>query len=225
MTDLQEAFREAARREFAMVPDEDELDYTFSSGFQRKMRRIIRAQIYGYWQFVNTTAKRITCVAAIIVMLLTTAMAIKPVRERVIKFFVEVYEDYFSVTFGEEKRGDLYSTPVPITRYTLSWFPEEYVETEYTESDVLLTTVWMDNEKCIMLNQSVGTHETTLDHIAEKIEEFEYKDLIIRHLTLSQSNAFVWDKYGYIFQLLVPDDLPLDVALQMIDSLIVEKNN
>lgn len=220
MTDLQEAFRESARREFAMVPDEAELDYTFSPGFRRKMQRIIRAQVHGYWNMVNTLGKRIAIAAVIIVMLLTTAMAIKPIRERVIKFFVEVYEEYFSVTFGEDKKGDLYATPDQMIRYTLSWVPEGYVETKFIEREILLSTIWSNNEGThILLGQGEGTQETTLDHIGNNIVEFEYGSVEIYQLTMEERNTFVWAQDNYIFQLLVPDSIPIDSALQMIDSL------
>ena len=123
MSNLQEAFREAARREFAAVPDETELDYVFSRKFERRMRRIIRAQVHGYWHMVNTLGKRIAIAAAILVMLLTSVMAIKPIRERVIKFFIEVYEDYFEITFGSNTSGDLDPAPKDMPKYTFSKLP------------------------------------------------------------------------------------------------------
>ena len=107
MHKLQEAFREAAGREFAMVPAESELDYRFSRRFERSMRRIIHAQVHGYWMMVNTAAKRAAVAAAIILLLLTSALAIKPIRERVIQFFVEVYEDYFEIRFGREEKDEV----------------------------------------------------------------------------------------------------------------------
>lgn len=220
MTDLQEAFREAARREFAMVPDENELDYTFSPGFQRKMQRIIRAQVHGYWNMVNTLGKRIAIAAAIIVMLLTTAMAIKPIRERVIQFFVEVYEEYFSVTFGEKESGDIYSDPEQMIRYTLSWVPEGYCEVTRNELEALLTTVWTsDKNKDIMLIQGAGTHHITLNYTGEPLTVIELGALSIKQQCQTDTNVFIWEQDGCIFYLTIPTNIPQDEALQMITSL------
>ena len=147
MYELREAFREAARREFAMVPAEEDLDYVFSNRFEQSMRRMIRAEAHGYWNLINTTAKRVAIAAAIILMLLSTAMAIKPIRERVIKFFVDVYEEYFEIHFGEEDSWDLPERTEPMVRYTLTQLPEGYVEVEFMELEHFLRTEWMNSEK------------------------------------------------------------------------------
>lgn len=226
MSYLQEAFREAARREFDMIPEEEEIEYSFSPKFLRKMRGLLRAEAYGYWKYVNTAAKRVAIAVAIIVMLLTSAMAIKPVRERVIKFFVEVYEEYFSITFGEKESGDLYAATEPMTRYTISWLPEGYIETKFVEKDVLYTTVWKNQEDIpILLNQTTGTQETTLDHVSDDMCEFDDSELSIRYLSMNGQGTYVWEQNGYIFQLLVPDGISMDTALQMIHSLAYTKNN
>lgn len=220
MTDLQEAFREAARREFSMVPDESELDYTFSPGFQRKMQRIILAQVHGYWNMVNTLGKRIAIAAAIIVMLLTTAMAIKPIRERVIQFFVKIYEEYFEITFGEEESGDLYSVVEPMTQYTLSWLPTGYSNTSTLETEVLVNTIWENNNGSIIsLFQTPATNTLTVDHKNGNLSEIPHDNLSIRHQINNGASEFIWEQYGYIFQLTVHDNIPTDVILQMIVSL------
>ena len=41
MSYLKEAFREAARREFANVPSEAELSYVFSSNFEKRVLSIL----------------------------------------------------------------------------------------------------------------------------------------------------------------------------------------
>ena len=41
MSYLKEAFREAARREFADVPPESELSYVFSSSFEKRILSIL----------------------------------------------------------------------------------------------------------------------------------------------------------------------------------------
>ena len=41
MSYLKEAFREAARREFANVPPESELSYVFSSNFEKRVLSIL----------------------------------------------------------------------------------------------------------------------------------------------------------------------------------------
>ena len=224
MSELQEAFREAARREFAMVPAEEDLHWVFSRRFERRMRRIIRAQEYGYWNLVNTTAKRIAIVAAIIVMLLSTVMAIKPIRERVIKFFVDVYEEYFEIHFGEEESWDLPERTEPMVRYTLTVLPEGYKEVEYMELDILLRTEWQ-NEKAdkITLQQEPGTHEVTFDHTGSPPSSITHNGSIITHQYSDDTHMFVWEKDGYIFYLTIHENYSEEEMFLIIDSLQIKK--
>ena len=223
-TDLQEAFREAARREFAMVPNESELDYTFSPGFQRKMQRIIRAQVHGYWNMVNTMGKRIAIAAAIIVMLLTTAMAIKPVRERVITFFIEVYEDFFEIRFGTEQKNDLDPVATSMTRYALTFVPDGYIEIDCLELETIIHTTWQNSTGFrITLQQEPGTNEITLDNIEVQPIIINHNSLRILHQQFNDTSMFIWDNDNYIFYLTIYEDFSLEDVLSMIDSVVEKK--
>ena len=224
MSELQEAFREAARREFAHVPAEEDLHWVFSRRFERRMRRIIRAQEYGYWNLVNTTAKRVAIAAAIIVMLLSTVMAIKPIRERVIKFFVDVYEEYFEIRFGEEEKDDLDPTPKPMVRYTLTELPEGYEEVEFMELDHLLWTEWQNgNANIITLQQELGTHEVTFDHTDATPNVVMYNGKKITYQYSDNTNLFIWEEDGYIFHLMIHESYSIEKMLAIIASLEIQK--
>ena len=220
MSELQEAFREAARREFAHVPAEEDLHWVFPRRFERRMRRIIRAQEYGYWNLVNTTAKRVAIAAAIIVMLLSTVMAIKPIRERVIKFFVDVYEEYFEIRFGEEEKDDLDPTPKPMVRYTLTELPEGYEEVRYNEYEHLLLTVWENGDgNRITLQQEHATQEIVLDNIDGEIDETFFKGLDISYQVNINSISLVWEQDEYVFYLTVHEDVEVEQVLSMIATM------
>ena len=189
---------EAARREFAMVPAESELDYVFSDRFERRMRRMIRAEAHGYWNLINTTAKRVAIAAAIVIMLLSTAMAIKPIRERIIQFFIEVYEDYFEIRFGEEEKDDIDPTPQPMVRYTLTELPEGYEEMEFIESENLLWTNWKnENGHGISLQQETGTQEVTLDNFGHDMIAVECGSFSVFYKTHEKANCYTWERDGY----------------------------
>ena len=219
MSELQNAFREAARREFASVPAEAELDYKFSARFERKMQYMIRAQAHGYLHLVNTAAKRFFIAAAIIFLLLSSVLAIKPVRQRVIQFFVEVYEEYFEIHFGEKESWDLPERTEPMERYTLTYLPEGYDEVEFLALDSLLWTHWRnDTENSISLQQEPGTQEITMDAALGEIIQLEYNGLRISYQESSNSQIFVWEKGEYIFHLVIHKSLSVEEGLHMIES-------
>lgn len=221
MSNLQEAFREAARREFAMVPEESELDHVFSLRFERKMRRIIRAQVHGYWMMVNTAAKRVAVAVAIIVTLLTSAMAIKPIRERVIKFFIDVYEDYFEIHFGEEKSWDLPERTEPMLPYTLTDLPDGYEETDFRVFDGLLWTEWTNESgNSIILKQEPGTNEITLDNKKDYMDRILVDDVtILVHDTL-ETKIYIWEYNEYTFYLSIHEEITTDATVRIIKSLV-----
>ena len=225
MSNLQEAFREAARREFAMVPEESELDHVFSLRFERKMRRIIRAQVHGYWMMVNTAAKRVAVAVAIIIMLLTTAMAIKPIRERVIKFFIEVYEDYFEIHFGTNTTDDIAPASTDMARYTLTLLPEGYNEIEFISSDTALWTYWQNSYgQIISLHQDAGAQEIVMDNTGMLPHIIQHEQLEIKYQRTTNMDTFIWSEYDYIFHLTVYEEFTDAQILQLIDSLDIANN-
>jgi len=219
MSELREAFREAARREFAAVPPEEELDYVFSPRFEHRMRRLIRAQAHSYWFLINTAAKRAAIVAAIILALLTTALAIKPVRQRIIQFFVDVYEEYFEIRFGEEKKDDIDPTPTSMVRYTLTELPEGYEEVAFIGMQHLLWTKWEDpNGSRIILQQEVGTQEITIDNRKQGATLIEDKTISVFYKENANGQSYTWGKDGFIFVLTTYNSSP-EQDLEMIASL------
>ena len=218
MSELQNAFREAARREFAAVPAEAELDYIFSAQFERRMQYMIRAQVHGYLHLVNTAAKRFFIAAAILFLLLSSVLAIKPVRQRVIQFFVEAYEEYFEIRFGEKDQDDIDPTPYTMERYTLTYLPEGYEETALFEWDSMLWTEWCNARgNKIVLTQEPGTQEITLDAALGEIVQLEHNGLTISYQKSRYLHIFVWEQDGYIFQLAMYSGLSVNEGLQMID--------
>lgn len=220
MSNLQEAFRESVAREFASIPDESELHYVFSRRFERKMRRMIRAQVHGYWRLVNTAAKRAAVAAAIILLLLTSAMAIKPIRERVIKFFVEVYEEYFEISFGESTPKDLPELTEPIKRYSISELPQGYREVEHQESDMMFWTHWRDEaNNSISLHQESGTQDIVLDNSTTEPKIVIYNNLKIIMYENQGAQVHCWEQFGYVFKLTTYEPFSDEEIQNMIFSL------
>ena len=153
-------------------------------------------------------------------------MAIKPIRERVIKFFVDVYEEYFEIHFGEEESWDLPERTEPMVRYTLTELPEGYVEAAYIESDHLLWTEWQnEKDNKITLQQESGTNEITVDHVGKNLDQINHKDMEIVCQENTTSRCYIWRQENYVFFLTTYEKIPVDDVLLMIDSLTTVNNN
>lgn len=181
---------------------------------------MIRAEAHGYWNLINTTAKRIAIAAAIILMLLSTAMAIKPIRERVIQFFIEVYEDYFEIRFGEEEKDDIDPTPQPMVRYTLTELPEGYEEVRFMELEHMMWTHWQDDTgRGISLQQELGTQEVTLDNSFGEVMFIEYEGIQIMYQESSSTRCLIWKQAEYVFYLSMDKSISVEEGVTMVASI------
>ena len=124
-SEFQRALMEAQKEEFSGVPQEDELDVSFSPEFEKNMERLCRGTQRKTWRLVNTTAKRVLIAAILVVLLAMTVVAAVPaLREGLIRFFTHDSGVFYSFEFSEE---DLARAPETIeTVYLPTYIPEGY---------------------------------------------------------------------------------------------------
>lgn len=123
-----QAFRDNISTEFADIPlSEEEIEYSFSDTFLKEMTRLVYCQKKFSWNMVNTMKKRVAIIAIMILALFTTACSIKEVREGIIRWCIDVYEEFNHIFF----EGD---TTKEITHpYELTVIPEGFVEVQRKE--------------------------------------------------------------------------------------------
>ncbi len=219
MHELREAFREAARRTYADVPEEWELDYRFSRRFERKMRRMIRAQAHGYWHLVNTAAKRAAILAAVLLLLLCSVMALRPVRERVFRFFMEICEDSLEIQFCEQEEN-LDGAPAPMVRYTLTALPEGYEEVRFVQYEHTLWTHWEDhNGNSISLKQEVGTQRVTVNADIPIRSDININGQNIDCFQSEDGMTCIWEHDGYVFYFSAYSGFPQEQVVVLIESM------
>ena len=120
-----EVFRFYASKECEDVPvDESEIEYEFSEEFNRKMEKLLRRVAYDRTHAVSWAARKVIAVAAAIIFALAGMMSVSAIREPVVEFFYNIYEEFMEIFF----EGD---TTEKITYvYSLSEIPEGFVETQ-----------------------------------------------------------------------------------------------
>lgn len=156
--ELKQAFRESISQEFAAIPATDaEIDYTFSPRFESKMNRLIRAQKRAGWRFVNTRAKKVWIIAAVIVSLLVTAFCFPPVRDAVTGFFVSTYDDHIEMQPSGGAQASFEH------EFSFSQIPEGFTLTDESSSLVMITKTYSnaDGDR-IILDQSLSTKGVTV---------------------------------------------------------------
>ena len=98
---------------------------SFSSAFERRMARLMRAQRQPYYPLVNTNVKKaLLALAAAFLLLATMVLSVSALREPVVQFFVEAYEK-FSRVFFLQPQEEQFPAMLEVY-YAPTWLPEGY---------------------------------------------------------------------------------------------------
>lgn len=130
MTTLKAALQEAYFMELEEIPSEEELSedkaLTFSSAFERKMKKLIRRADHPIWYRIVQTA---ACLLLAALLSGCTVLAISPeAREAFVGWVRELSEGWFVYHYVGEKKDSLESII-----YRPTWIPDGYeVISEYS---------------------------------------------------------------------------------------------
>lgn len=214
--ELKNAFREAAAYEFRDIPhDESLIQYEFTAEFEKKMNKLIAKQKKKTWHWVNTAPKRIALLAAVAVMLFTTACSVPEIREPVVEFVTEVYETFTEYFFEGDSTEDVNISK----KYQLTSLPSGFEEIDTFENDSFVSTTYEnENGDIICFSQSASESSLFVD-----VEKGENKILNVSgyevHL-YSRQGAIqaIWIHDTYWFELICYGDYMDQDIIDMIES-------
>lgn len=213
-----EVFHFYASKEFEDVPvDESEIEYEFSEEFNRKMEKLLRRVAYDRTHAVSWVARKVIAVAAAIIFALAGMMSVSAIREPVVEFFYNIYEEFMEIFF----EGD---TTEKITYvYSLSEIPEGFVETQRISDDIANIIKYENpkNGNVIELKQSI-TEEVSflLDNEQGHIERFEVdgNEIIIYISDSGYGHYGFWVKDSYSFKLTYTGNTTIEEILKLIET-------
>lgn len=159
------------------LPTVEELKHiTFSEVFEKKMQKLIKAQKKSYFYLINTVGKRVAIIVlALFISLTATTFSVKAIRESVIEFITETFENFTKVTVEIE---DAHAQD-DIVKILPKYIPEGYaLETE---------------SKSVGIYRGIysNIHNNTIDYIQQinfgtihnvNTEDIEYEDIKINSL-------------------------------------------
>ena len=213
-----EVFRFYASKEFEDVPvDESEIEYEFSEEFNRKMEKLLRRVAYDRTHAVSWAARKVIAVAAAIIFALAGMMSVSAIREPVVEFFYNIYEEFMEIFFD----GD---TTEKITYvYSLSEIPEGFVETQRLSDDAIniITYKNQQNEDIIELAQSVTEDSPfCVDNEQGYIKRFEIdgNEIIIYISDRGKCYFAFWIKDSYSLKLTYTGNTTVEEILKLIET-------
>lgn len=215
--DFKNAFREVVSAEFSHIPDnEDDIDYTFSERFNKRMARLIKSQRKSYWVLVNTAAKRAAVVFVAILTLFTAALSVKAIREPVIRFIKQVYETFTRYTYEGDMADEI------AKEYVLTYLPDGFEQTSKTQNDnSIITTYKNSSGDTIMFTQ-----QTTQSHsgYAVDTEDGYISNEVVDNIDVVFKEfhgvkTAIWVKDGYSFFINCYGDVNFDAIKQVVTSI------
>lgn len=91
--EAEKAFRESASEEFLHIPAENEIEHEFSEKFNRKMKKLLRKVEYNGTHYLSKPQKRVLALIAVTVMIFAGLTSIGAVREAVVEFVTETFDN------------------------------------------------------------------------------------------------------------------------------------
>ncbi len=107
---LVDAFMESARQEFAMIPEEDEIELSFSDGFFDDVSSSIEPDRSFIGKMIDSRAKKGAVAAAVILLSFGALMTFDGIREPVFAFIHETYEKTAAL-FGADPETIIVTPP------------------------------------------------------------------------------------------------------------------
>lgn len=213
--EFKDAFRYVANQEFAWIPtSEDEIDYTFSEKFEKRMDKLIRAEKSWFWHLVNTASKRAAIILVAVVCVLSATFSVEAVRVSVVNFIVEVFDGFLYITTEGETTKEITYEYIP------GYIPEGYTLYEETRSILhVKRTYTNENRDMLTLNQDItavnGNYLDT-DHGEVSQITVDGKEVIFYIGTDRETIYATWIADGYNLSVACHGDLPKEEILEII---------
>ncbi len=180
------------------LPSDDQIDHIFSAEFERNMEKLIRQskkKLSGGKS--KTLNKRFIAVLVAIIIMISTAMSVSAIRQRVIEFITEVYQKYTQVFFSESQSSKVESKI--FEAYMPSYIPKGF---ELVNQDTN-GTVLLDYEKG---SDFISYQQGRIDEISMQIntegvqlEELKFNNLSAKYYSNNGVQNLIWYDSRYMY--------------------------
>ena len=197
-------------------PIENEVKY--SEKYLKYIDRLTKQTKSPFYKYFNTIGKRVSGIAAAMLIAFSCAMTVKAVRESVVEFFANIYEKFVEVFFGED---DIAKAPDTIeTVYTLGFIPDEYEVDRFIIDDSATSMLWRNAQgDMIVLSQGVLEGSFTVDVEKSDFDIIDWNGIRIAYTEKYGIKSFFWNSEEYEFSLTISSNISEEEALALIESL------
>ena len=199
---LKDAFKEINSEELnnLNIPKED---FEFSERYKKNMEKLLAKQRKPYFRYFNTAGKRAVACILIVAMLFASSMTIEAVREPVVEFFVNVYEKFAEIFFGDD---EIENSPDAIEEiYTLGYVPEGYEFVSRENNRICVESIWENTANEIIFYQYLLSGNETLDFQNSSYNVITILNFNVAVIEKNDKKILYWNNNEYSFRLYIPD--------------------
>ena len=213
--ELENAFRETVTKEFAFIPlNEEDIDYTFSSFFEKRMENLIRAQKKAYYSFTNTALKKVAVICAALITLLLAACSVEQVRKPIVNFFTEIFDD--SIRYFV--KGDTVNS---ITEeYSIKALPEGFDLVNYSKgaNELFYEFKYNLGEKIFFTQMITSSSDISFDNEHGKIYTKQINGKAIEIYESPYSKQAIWIENRYMMHIVCYGNIEMNTLEFLIKS-------
>jgi len=197
------------------LPSDDQIDHIFSSKFERSMKKLIhQSKKELSANRPRAFNKRFIAALVAIIIIISTAMSVSAIRQRVIEFVSEVYQKYTQVFFSESQSSSVESKI--FTAYMPRYIPKGF---ELVNQDTN-ATVLLDYEKG---NDYISYEQGWIDEISMqintegvKLEELKFNNLPAKYYSNKGVQNLIWYDNHYMY--MVSSTLDRETVFKIAES-------
>jgi len=200
------------------LPSDDQIDHVFSAKFERNMKELIlQSKKRESVRRTKVWNKRFLAALVAIIVIISTAMSVSAIRQKVIEFITEVYQKHTQVFFSEIQSSQMESKI--FTAYTPSYIPKgfelmnqdtnETVLLEYEKGDDFISFKqgWLDE-----ISMQINTEGVNL-------EELKFNNLPAKFYSNQGVQNLIWYDSHYMY--MVSSTLDRETVFKIAESVKV----
>lgn len=175
---LKEALIAAIDKELESIPSNLADYHSFSSGFEKKMKQLIKKAKIKYISINRFRIRRSIAAASLILIILTASMSVEAVRMPIIRLTEKIYTEFSEIIFENE---DNIEVPEKIEEvYVPSYIPEGYTLKEEVNDMRSMHFFFYTNEE----GQELSVEQLVLGvHMAVDTEGITTEEITINGLS------------------------------------------
>mgnify|MGYP004654521019 CR=1 FL=1 len=207
-------------KQLSRLPKDGEWEpYTFSPAFERKMDRLIRIQRLPFSAMINTVGKRVAVVfVAVCLALTTTVFGVKALREPVVRFFIEVYEEFSRIIFQKDD-SDVSAMERIEQYFTPQYLPDGFAPVSEERYDNMALYQYCDSDdRDISFMQTLPDANMIMDTEGITTENVTVNGADAVYYRNKGYDNLIWSDGTYIFSLSIPSALGKSELLRIAES-------